>query len=186
RLGVHANLRSHVRDGEPRSRDAAAKSLVRHPNPPRCRYRDVFSVLGRPDTSAGAVSPSRPTALQWGVATGPVAEPEPREPWTVEARVGREIQVLKRSGPGAVTRPRTPEHRVRSRCTAVSSACPDGRNLPAIGPSGGHLAGLPQDHRPGGPTRPAACQRTRGSHRRYPEPAIRELAASLHQEVRPS
>jgi excisionase family DNA binding protein len=30
------------------------------------------------------------------------------------------------------------------------------------------------------------CQRTLGGHRRYPEPAIRELAASLHQEVRPS
>ena len=28
------------------------------------------------------------------------------------------------------------------------------------------------------------CQRTLGGHRRYPEPAIRELAASLHQEVR--
>ena len=27
-------------------------------------------------------------------------------------------------------------------------------------------------------------QRTLGGHRRYPEPAIRELAASLHQEVR--
>jgi excisionase family DNA binding protein len=30
------------------------------------------------------------------------------------------------------------------------------------------------------------CQRTLGGHRRYPELAIRELAASLHQEVRPS
>ena len=30
------------------------------------------------------------------------------------------------------------------------------------------------------------CQRTLGGHRRYPESAIRELAASLHQEVRPS
>ena len=30
------------------------------------------------------------------------------------------------------------------------------------------------------------CQRTLGGHRRYPEPAIRELAASLRQEVRPS
>ena len=30
------------------------------------------------------------------------------------------------------------------------------------------------------------CQRTLGGHRRYPEPAIRELAASLVQEVRPS
>ena len=29
-------------------------------------------------------------------------------------------------------------------------------------------------------------QRTLGGHRRYPEPAIRELAASLHQEVRPT
>jgi excisionase family DNA binding protein len=29
-------------------------------------------------------------------------------------------------------------------------------------------------------------QRTLGGHRRYPEPAIRELAASLHQEVRTS
>jgi excisionase family DNA binding protein len=28
------------------------------------------------------------------------------------------------------------------------------------------------------------CQRTLGGHRRYPEPAIRELAAALHQEVR--
>ena len=28
------------------------------------------------------------------------------------------------------------------------------------------------------------CQRTLGGHRCYPEPAIRELAASLHQEVR--
>jgi excisionase family DNA binding protein len=28
------------------------------------------------------------------------------------------------------------------------------------------------------------CQRTLGGHRRYPEVAIRELAASLHQEVR--
>ena len=28
------------------------------------------------------------------------------------------------------------------------------------------------------------CQRTLGGHRRYPEPAIRELAASLAQEVR--
>jgi excisionase family DNA binding protein len=28
------------------------------------------------------------------------------------------------------------------------------------------------------------CQRTLGGHRRYPEPTIRELAASLHQEVR--
>jgi excisionase family DNA binding protein len=28
------------------------------------------------------------------------------------------------------------------------------------------------------------CQRTLGGHRRYPESAIRELAASLHQEVR--
>jgi excisionase family DNA binding protein len=27
-------------------------------------------------------------------------------------------------------------------------------------------------------------ERTLGGHRRYPEPAIRELAASLHQEVR--
>jgi predicted site-specific integrase-resolvase len=27
-------------------------------------------------------------------------------------------------------------------------------------------------------------QRTLGGHRRYPEPAIRELATSLHQEVR--
>ena len=27
------------------------------------------------------------------------------------------------------------------------------------------------------------CQRTLGGHRRYPEPAIRELAASLVQEV---
>jgi excisionase family DNA binding protein len=30
------------------------------------------------------------------------------------------------------------------------------------------------------------CQRTLGGHRRYPEPAIRELAASLVQEVRPT
>jgi excisionase family DNA binding protein len=30
------------------------------------------------------------------------------------------------------------------------------------------------------------CQRTLGGHRRYPDPAIRELAASLHQEVRGS
>ena len=30
------------------------------------------------------------------------------------------------------------------------------------------------------------CTRTLGGHRRYPEPAIRELAASLRQEVRPS
>ena len=30
------------------------------------------------------------------------------------------------------------------------------------------------------------CQRTLGGHRRYPEPAIRELAASVVQEVRPS
>ena len=30
------------------------------------------------------------------------------------------------------------------------------------------------------------CQRTLGGHRRYPEPAIRELAASLVQEVRPA
>ena len=30
------------------------------------------------------------------------------------------------------------------------------------------------------------CQRTLGGHRRYPELAIRELAASLHQEVRPA
>jgi excisionase family DNA binding protein len=29
-------------------------------------------------------------------------------------------------------------------------------------------------------------QRTLGGHRRYPEPAIRELAASLRQEVRPT
>jgi len=29
-------------------------------------------------------------------------------------------------------------------------------------------------------------QRTLGGHRRFPEPAIRELAASLHQEVRPT
>jgi excisionase family DNA binding protein len=29
-------------------------------------------------------------------------------------------------------------------------------------------------------------QRTLGGHRRYPESAIRELAASLHQEVRDS
>jgi excisionase family DNA binding protein len=29
-------------------------------------------------------------------------------------------------------------------------------------------------------------QRTLGGHRRYPEPAIREFAASLHQEVRAS
>ena len=29
------------------------------------------------------------------------------------------------------------------------------------------------------------CQRTLGGHRRYPEPAIRELAASFRQEVRP-
>jgi DNA-binding transcriptional MerR regulator len=28
------------------------------------------------------------------------------------------------------------------------------------------------------------CQRTLAGHRRYPEPAIRELATSLHQEVR--
>jgi excisionase family DNA binding protein len=31
-----------------------------------------------------------------------------------------------------------------------------------------------------------SCQRTLGGHRRYPEPAIRELAASLRQEVRPA
>jgi excisionase family DNA binding protein len=30
------------------------------------------------------------------------------------------------------------------------------------------------------------CQRTLGGHRRYPEPAIRELASSLRQEVRGS
>ena len=30
------------------------------------------------------------------------------------------------------------------------------------------------------------CQCTLGGHRRYPEPAIRELAASLRQEVRAS
>jgi DNA-binding transcriptional MerR regulator len=30
------------------------------------------------------------------------------------------------------------------------------------------------------------CQRTLGGHRRDPEHAIRELAASLHQEVRAS
>ena len=30
------------------------------------------------------------------------------------------------------------------------------------------------------------CQRTLGGHRRYPEPAIREFAASLVQEVRVS
>jgi excisionase family DNA binding protein len=30
------------------------------------------------------------------------------------------------------------------------------------------------------------CQRTLGGHRRYPESAIRELAASLRQEVRAS
>ena len=30
------------------------------------------------------------------------------------------------------------------------------------------------------------CQRTLGGHRRYREPAIRELAASLRQEVRPT
>jgi excisionase family DNA binding protein len=30
------------------------------------------------------------------------------------------------------------------------------------------------------------CQRTLGGHRRYPEPAIRELAASLVQEVHTS
>ena len=30
------------------------------------------------------------------------------------------------------------------------------------------------------------CQRTLGGHRRYPEAAIRELAASLVQEVRAS
>ena len=30
------------------------------------------------------------------------------------------------------------------------------------------------------------CQRTLGGHRRYPEPAIRELADSLTEEVRPS
>ena len=30
------------------------------------------------------------------------------------------------------------------------------------------------------------CQRTLGGHRRYPEPAIRELATSLVQEVRSS
>ena len=30
------------------------------------------------------------------------------------------------------------------------------------------------------------CQRTLGGHRRYPELAIRELAASSHQEVRAS
>jgi excisionase family DNA binding protein len=30
------------------------------------------------------------------------------------------------------------------------------------------------------------CQRTLGGHRRYPEQAIRELAASLVQEVRAS
>jgi predicted site-specific integrase-resolvase len=30
------------------------------------------------------------------------------------------------------------------------------------------------------------CHRTLGGHRRYPEPAIRELAASLVQEVRRS
>jgi len=30
------------------------------------------------------------------------------------------------------------------------------------------------------------CQRTLGGHRRYPEPAIRELAASLVEEVRRS
>jgi excisionase family DNA binding protein len=29
-------------------------------------------------------------------------------------------------------------------------------------------------------------QRTLGGHRRYPEPAIRQLLASLHQEVRAS
>ena len=30
------------------------------------------------------------------------------------------------------------------------------------------------------------CLRTLGGHRRYPEPAIRQLAASLAQGVRPS
>ena len=30
------------------------------------------------------------------------------------------------------------------------------------------------------------CPRTSGGHRRYPEATIRELAASLHQEVRAS
>jgi excisionase family DNA binding protein len=30
------------------------------------------------------------------------------------------------------------------------------------------------------------CQHTLGGHRRYPESAIRELAASLIQEVRPA
>jgi excisionase family DNA binding protein len=30
------------------------------------------------------------------------------------------------------------------------------------------------------------CQRTLGGHRRYPEPAIRELATSLIEEVRAS
>ena len=30
------------------------------------------------------------------------------------------------------------------------------------------------------------CQRTLGGHRRYPEPAIRELAVSLVEEVRAS
>jgi excisionase family DNA binding protein len=30
------------------------------------------------------------------------------------------------------------------------------------------------------------CQRTLGGHRRYPEPAIRALAASLRREVRPT
>ena len=30
------------------------------------------------------------------------------------------------------------------------------------------------------------CQRTLGGHRRYPEPAIRELATSLIEVVRPS
>ena len=30
------------------------------------------------------------------------------------------------------------------------------------------------------------CRRTLGGHRRYPEPAIRELAASLVEEVRGS
>ena len=48
------------------------------------------------------------------------------------------------------------------------------------------LPRLPQDHRPLGQGDRLPYQRTLGGHRRYPEQAIRQLAASLAQGVRVS
>ena len=78
----------------------------------------------------------------------------------------------------------TPRHRKRSRCTASLLGLRLARSFLRSAESRGHLPGLPQDHQPLGRTRPAPTSASSlGGHRRYPEPAIRESAASLVQEV---